>query len=366
MGAELSKQCQEEGQPPNFLNDILIHLTWPERVNINQLTRSYRERSLQKWYYRWLCERLSTENGIYIPPVLPNQSNWKLLFFELWQLRNLWSAGDNNIDDISKSIQSSERFKINVYARFKPKSINDNIDESIDNDNNKENDEKEITLPLHQRLAMIKMSHNITSNKDALKVLAYEGGWFQKKWSSIEEDKKKNDENENENENLKSTFSKNQKLIPKICNNIEKVEKFVAKVQSVDEKSGRVVMIAPDVGLREFKFDSLLSDKSNQNEAYEVVARRLVMDFINGYNGTILAYGQTGAGKSYTMFGPDSESIYGSNTSDRGIIPRACQEILNAMDQRKQMISGTLSVSYVEVYGDSVSDLLRTGTNLLE
>jgi hypothetical protein len=36
------------------------------------------------------------------------------------------------------------------------------------------------------------------------------------------------------------------------------------------------------------------------------------------------------------------------------------------MDQRKQIISATLSVSYVEVYGDSVSDLLRTGTNLLE
>jgi len=306
-----------------------------------------------------------------MPPSLPYQSNWKTLFFELYALRKLWSKVDINDDNNDLQTSStSERFKISVYARFKPISkIFTN--ETDDTDNDKENDEKEITLPLHQRLAMIKMSHKLNSNKDALKVLAYEGGWFQKKWTSIEEDRKQKDNNKKNDDNnieqLQMAFSKMQKSVPLMCNkeNTEK-EKFVAKVQSVDSGTGRVVMIAPDVGLREFNFDSVLNDRSNQNHVYETVCRKLVMDFINGFNATILAYGQTGSGKSYTMFGPDADAIFGADLGQRGVIPRTCQEVLDGIVHRKKHcgIEGNLAVSYVEVYGDTVSDLLKTGARV--
>lgn len=74
-------------------------------------------------------------------------------------------------------------------------------------------------------------------------------------------------------------------------------DKVIAGVQSVDPDSGRVVMIAPDVGLREFAFDDVIPPNgpaSTQRSAYDKVARRLVMDFLNGFNSTAIVYGQTG------------------------------------------------------------------------
>jgi kinesin family protein 6/9 len=49
---------------------------------------------------------------------------------------------------------------------------------------------------------------------------------------------------------------------------------------------------------------------------YKVVAAPLVVDFLDGYNGTVFAYGQTGSGKTFTMSGG------GPSWDERGIIPR--------------------------------------------
>ena len=114
-------------------------------------------------------------------------------------------------------------------------------------------------------------------------------------------------------------------------------------------------------------------------------------------------YGQTGSGKTFTMFGSDdamaaggsgtrsrsgSTSVGGvpgggggggsgsalnnvsDNTNtfsggweDRGIVPRACHEIMSATDSRlrEHGIQAELAVSYVEVFGNAVSDLLNGG-----
>jgi kinesin family member 6/9 len=56
---------------------------------------------------------------------------------------------------------------------------------------------------------------------------------------------------------------------------------------------------------------------SSQDEVYESSAQELVSSVVQGYNGTILCYGQTGAGKTFTMTGSSTEYKY------RGIVPRA-------------------------------------------
>eukprot|EP01035_Chromulina_nebulosa_P005843 gene5843-7915_t len=63
---------------------------------------------------------------------------------------------------------------------------------------------------------------------------------------------------------------------------------------AIDAMNGRVVMVAPDVGLREFTFDGVLSERSSQRTVYDSSSRRLVMDFLNGFNATVMVYGQTG------------------------------------------------------------------------
>lgn len=179
-----------------------------------------------------------------------------------------------------------------------------------------ENEEIEVTLPLHQRLAMIKLSRNLKSNKEALKILTSEGGWFGSRWNSL--GNKENVVNENVNHVQTrggATFDADQN-IPKFALQMraekEKIstladakkgalkarqqseDRMVASVHTVDPVSGRVVMVAPDVGLREFSFDSVLHPQATQRSVYDASARRLVMDFLNGFNATAIVYGQTG------------------------------------------------------------------------
>lgn len=59
----------------------------------------------------------------------------------------------------------------------------------------------------------------------------------------------------------------------------------------------------------------------SQDEVYEVAAGETVQSVMQGYNGTILCYGQTGAGKTFTMTGSSTNFKY------RGIIPRAISQI---------------------------------------
>ncbi|PNI80953.1 KIF9 isoform 13 [Pan troglodytes] len=68
-----------------------------------------------------------------------------------------------------------------------------------------------------------------------------------------------------------------------------------------------------------FKLDGVLHDAS-QDLVYETVAKDVVSQALDGYNGTIMCYGQTGAGKTYTMMGATE------NYKHRGILPRAVQQ----------------------------------------
>ena len=64
------------------------------------------------------------------------------------------------------------------------------------------------------------------------------------------------------------------------------------------------------------------------------------------------------------MFGDGTaDPRLGSSASRRGIVPRVCEELIAAVDERRcRGIEGTLRVAYVEVFGNSVTDLLRGGS----
>ena len=68
-----------------------------------------------------------------------------------------------------------------------------------------------------------------------------------------------------------------------------------------------------------FTFTKVFPSSSSQEAVYADVGRETVKDVLTGYNGTILAYGPTGSGKTHSMFGnledPEME----------GLIPRACK-----------------------------------------
>ncbi|XP_070198832.1 kinesin heavy chain-like [Littorina saxatilis] len=103
----------------------------------------------------------------------------------------------------------------------------------------------------------------------------------------------------------------------------------------------------------DFQYDRVLDTKVNQDEVYNVAAKEIVSGFLDGYNGTIFAYGQTGTGKTYTVEGG------ARRYSDRGLAPRALAEIYKSLEQRENE-DISLHISYLEIYQEVAYDLLST------
>lgn len=75
------------------------------------------------------------------------------------------------------------------------------------------------------------------------------------------------------------------------------------------ETKQRISLLRHDYEPRDYYFDHVLSENSQQSEAYEQISRPVVQDVLDGYNGVIMAYGQTGSGKTHTIFGSKPEAF---------------------------------------------------------
>ena len=108
-----------------------------------------------------------------------------------------------------------------------------------------------------------------------------------------------------------------------------------------------------------FSFDKIFSPTSTQEEIYSSVGSRIVEDIMAGYNGTIFTYGQSGSGKTYTMYGED---IFNENS--KGIIPRIVSEIFNRMEKIEGDVDFTIKLSVMEIYKEILFDLFTQRNNL--
>ncbi|KAA0171287.1 hypothetical protein FNF28_00778 [Cafeteria roenbergensis] len=99
-----------------------------------------------------------------------------------------------------------------------------------------------------------------------------------------------------------------------------------------------------------FKFHSVLHNAS-QETVYDRACRHVVAGVTSGQNGTIMAYGQTGAGKTFTMIG-DTKSY-----ASRGVAPRALSHLFGEMESRPESVF-SVRCSYMEIYNGRIRDLL--------
>ena len=76
--------------------------------------------------------------------------------------------------------------------------------------------------------------------------------------------------------------------------------------------------------VRAYKFDDVFDENDDQYKIFNTCAKDLVDGCFEGYNATILAYGQTSSGKTYTM---GSYHKYGTKEEDLGIIPRVVTRV---------------------------------------
>ncbi|KAM8830882.1 kinesin-like protein KIF1B isoform 15-T15 [Synchiropus picturatus] len=93
---------------------------------------------------------------------------------------------------------------------------------------------------------------------------------------------------------------------------------------------------------------------ASQNLVYNDIGKEMLAHAFEGYNVCIFAYGQTGAGKSYTMMGKQEEG-------QEGIIPMLCEDLFEKINEssNNEELSYSVEVSYMEIYCERVRDLLN-------
>lgn len=116
-------------------------------------------------------------------------------------------------------------------------------------------------------------------------------------------------------------------------------------------------------GSHTFSFDHVYDQQCTQSAVYENTAKAVVESSLEGYNATIFAYGQTGTGKTYTMEGFNSGS---GSVEERGIIPRAIEQIFcHIQSNISARMRFLVRASYLQIYNESISDLLKPERNNL-
>lgn len=380
---------------PTFF-DVLPFLSVGESVRVASLSKMFRGALLQDHNF-WciLCSTVSATGKLYLrleicSNLADNSGNkteyWRSCFRQLWQKRNIWvpavmpeiqintngavdlevtNSTDTSIEATAKPVsgvdENENGLSINVCARFRP---------LVSNAGGGDKEASTVILPLHQKIAMIRQkakidesSSNGISKKEAFARLMTEMG---EKGVGMGVNAGKGAV-----EDVVVLQGRWDKVVAQGGNNAaQATEKPLVHdsdfgvqtgILSVNKSSNSVLTAAAGCGLREFQFDTVMDQTSNQRDVFELNAAPLLFDFINGINVTMLMFGQTGSGKTYTMFGGNFLEGLSSNSESLGIVPRVCNELIEACTERELSLGITykLAVSYIEIFGDEVYDLIR-------
>ncbi|XP_054872642.1 kinesin-like protein KIF3A isoform X2 [Amphiprion ocellaris] len=154
----------------------------------------------------------------------------------------------------------------------------------------------------------------------------------------------------------KQEVSDNVKVVVR-CRPLNQKEKMMGHKQAVmvDEIRGTITvnkLETPHEPPKTFTFDTVFGPDSKQLDVYNLTARPIIDSVLEGYNGTIFAYGQTGTGKTFTMEGMRAVPEL------RGIIPNSFAHIFGHIAKAEGDTRFLVRVSYLEIYNEEVRDLL--------
>ncbi|CAD8174934.1 unnamed protein product [Paramecium octaurelia] len=121
-------------------------------------------------------------------------------------------------------------------------------------------------------------------------------------------------------------------------------------IQDLDEK--RIVITKQGRNNKEFHFDRIFNNENNA-QIFSEILQHNINYFLEGYNTTILAYGITGSGKTHTIFG---------NEKDEGL---AFQCLNYLVEKTSANPNALLEVSFIEIYNETIRDLLNTNQKSL-
>lgn len=173
-----------------------------------------------------------------------------------------------------------------------------------------------------------------------------------------------------------TTSSENIKVIIRVRPRIENEYNQNCNCLKIE---GDSIVATSRTDTKQFTFDYIATEESSQSEIFIQGAKEICDSVLQGYNGTIFVYGQTGAGKTYTLLGPkyslSNKNNNISNNDDtsehsnsmyeelnKGILPRTI-EYLFIRSRSMENSTVKLSCSFIEIYMEQISDLLNPANN---
>ncbi|RYG63317.1 hypothetical protein EON64_16160, partial [archaeon] len=122
------------------------------------------------------------------------------------------------------------------------------------------------------------------------------------------------------------------------------------QLPGTEEECTELVVTRDVTNKVKYEFDRVFPQSSGQLEVFSPLGP-LIVSVLDGFNVCIFAYGQTGSGKTFTMEGCDGPG-------NEGVAPRAIRELFRQMQEREVDWTYTLTMSMLEIYNETVRDLL--------
>ena len=153
---------------------------------------------------------------------------------------------------------------------------------------------------------------------------------------------------------------------------IHELQDSTIVAEKVDDN---VVCMKMGIGVQQFKYTHIFGSVDSQASVYRRTARHLIPGLLCGVNASVMAYGQSGSGKTYTMFGstfeigerravfPESDDL----ATQMGIIPRAMDDLFYQIQLAStESTRFDVALSFIQIYNESVTDLIVPETGPLK
>lgn len=385
---------------PFLLYGVFAFLPWSERAGglcrlSKQLRQFLRPEDGRAYFWRWLCGLLRAEARLLLPDDESdlvfvaggdgNQSGeWRALFGELWPLRHQFLAavhGQGKASSICAVPGVSDAGRLAASCRMRPG------DTGPPPEGATAEADASVSLPLHQRVALLRQARPELTRKEAMLLVMKKGSddeeegvtlVLEKKTAPEEGNREPSPENRDSAEDAPAEAS-GEEGGAEAVEEVEEAELgdgaatqaesggFTASILSVTPgPCGSVLTVSPGIGIRNWEFDHVFGETVPQCDLYRRCGLRFAARLLNGVNGALIVYGQTGSGKTHTMFGPHRDALTmnaaeagGSSASEEGLVPRVAAHVLQGAAQRREAgFEVMLGASYVEVFGNDVSNLL--------
>lgn len=170
--------------------------------------------------------------------------------------------------------------------------------------------------------------------------------------------------NNNSNNDQKVNFNKNNMIVAVRIRPLNPKEEEFSTIETLNVINKQIISVIngstiPEEAYKnklrhkQYAFDFAFDKQTDNEMVYQCTTKVLLNSVIEGYNATVFCYGATGSGKTFTMVG------YGENP---GIMVRSISDLFKLFEKNSQK-NFNISLSYIEIYNETLRDLLSENSN---